>query len=404
MPASAIIRALPTRRKPTALPSASIRTVLPLALVTCTGMLAMDMYLPAVPALQQSLQLSIPQGQATIAVFLAGLAASQLLWGEALHRWGAKACTRVGLALLVLASLGCALASDYAWLLAMRVLQGIGAGASTVVVPTVIKSTLGERDSHRGIAAVSMIEAIVPAAGPVLGTLLLLVVGWRWTFGVVAVLALLAAPFALRATPAGPPAPAGEAGGYRALLGNARFVRLALAHSLSFAALFVFVASGPQVLGALWGVHAFALAQVVGVTCFIAAASQSGRVGERFGRARAVQGGAWAHLALCLLLAGLLLARWLPFAVLLGFWGLYCGTLGIRGPAAFSDALHVPLHQMGRASALLVLALLVCSAAATQATAYFLDTSGLRAVAFAMVLLTLASLALVMRYPRAAAA
>jgi len=389
------------------LSSASIRRLLPLALVTCTGMLAMDMYLPAVPAMQRALQLSIPQGQATIAVFLAGLAASQLLWGEALHRWGAKACTRVGLALLVLGSVGCALASDYAVLLAMRLLQGVGAGASTVVVPTVIKSTLGERDSHRGIAAVSMIEAIVPAAGPVLGTLLLLVMDWRWTFVIIAVLTLLAAPFALRATPAEPPPHPGDAanaGGYRVLLGHARFVRLALAHSLSFAALFVFVASGPQVLGALWGAHAFALTQVVGVACFIAAASQSGRVGERFGRAGAVQGGAWAHLALCLLLAALLLAQAMPFALLLAFWGAFCATLGIRGPAAFSDALHVPLHQMGRASALLVLALLVCSAAATQATAYFLGAWGLRAVAFAMVLLTLASLALVARYPRPVAA
>ena len=49
-----------------------------------TSMLAMDLYLPAVPALQSGLDLTVPEGQATIAVFLAGLAG--FLWGEFVSR------------------------------------------------------------------------------------------------------------------------------------------------------------------------------------------------------------------------------------------------------------------------------------------------------------------------------
>lgn len=379
--------------------AAALRTILPLALITCTGMLAMDLYLPAVPDLQRDLGLSIPQGQATVAVFLAGLAGSQLLWGEALHRWGPRICTRIGLMLLIAASLGAALASGIDTLLLMRLLQGVGAGASTVVVPTVIKSTLGERDSHRGIAAVSMIEAIVPAAGPVLGSLLLLVVDWRVTFVLVGVATLLAAPFALRATPLEPPAHEGETGGYLPLLRDTRFMRLALAHSLAFAALFVFVGSGPQVLPGFGGAHIFPLTQVVGVSAFILAASQSGRVAEHMGRAHTVQRGALAHLLLCTLGTGLLSVFTPPLWAVLVFWGLFCGVFGVRGPAAFSDALNVPLHQMGRAAALLVFMLLVLSAAATQVTAYFLSSHGLQAVVLAMLGLMAASLVLVARYP-----
>lgn len=382
---------------------AALRTLLPLALLTCTGMLAMDLYLPAVPDLQRDLGLSIPQGQATIAVFLAGLAGSQLLWGEALHRWGPRLCTLVGLLLLIAASLGAALAGGLDTLLLMRLLQGVGAGASTVVVPTVIKSTMGERDSHRGIATVAMIEAIVPAAGPVLGSLLLLVVDWRGTFVLVGVATLLAAPFALRATPQAPPSDEGETGGYLQLLRDTRFLRLALAHSLAFAALFVFVGSGPQVLPGFGGAHVFPLAQVVGVSAFILAASQSGRVAERIGRAHTVQRGAIAHLLLCALGAGLLLVFKPPLWAVLVFWGLFCATFGVRGPAAFADALNVPLHQMGRAAALLVFMLLVLCATATQATAYFLDRHGLQAVVTAMVGLMAASLVLVWRYPATSA-
>lgn len=57
---------------------------------------------------------------------------------------------------------------------------------------------------------------------------------------------------------------------------------------------------------------------------------------------------------------------------------------------------------MGRASALLVLILLVASSLATQAVAPFLEAGGLRAVLGAMLLLSLASAALVARYPRVA--
>jgi MFS transporter, DHA1 family, multidrug resistance protein len=122
-------------------PSASVRTILPLAAVTSTSMLAMDLYLPAVPALQRGLGISVPQGQATIAIFLAGLAGSQLLWGEALHRWGPKACVKTGLWLLIAASIGCALAQEIAALLGFRLVQGVAAGAATVVAPTVIRAT-----------------------------------------------------------------------------------------------------------------------------------------------------------------------------------------------------------------------------------------------------------------------
>jgi DHA1 family bicyclomycin/chloramphenicol resistance-like MFS transporter len=84
------------------MPSPAIRTILPVALITCSGMLAMDLYLPAVPRMQHALALTVPQAQATIAVFMAGLAVSQLAWGAALRRFGPRRCAMV---LLTAASL-----------------------------------------------------------------------------------------------------------------------------------------------------------------------------------------------------------------------------------------------------------------------------------------------------------
>jgi DHA1 family bicyclomycin/chloramphenicol resistance-like MFS transporter len=383
--------------------STSVRTILPLAIITCTSMLAMDLVLPAVPVLQRDLGISVAQGQATIAVFLAGLACSQLVWGEALHRFGPRACVKAGLWLLVAASVGSAVAPELNSLLAMRLLQGVAAGAATVVSPTVIRATLPAQDGVRGIAAISMIEAIVPAAGPVLGTLLLFVADWRLLLLGVGLLALVSMPFALRATPAQlPNLDERVQTGYRLLLSDGRFLRLALSHAACFAALLAFVGSGPQVLVEIhqFGGSAFAVTQVCGVAAFIVAAGQSGRISARLGAARTIQLGAWGHVALCsAFLVGLLVGGPVGHGTVLVFWMCFCALLGIKGPATFSEALSVPVAQMGRASALMVLILLVASALATQAVAPYLERGGLTAVASAMLLLSMLSLSFVARYP-----
>jgi DHA1 family bicyclomycin/chloramphenicol resistance-like MFS transporter len=74
---------------------------------------------------------------------------------------------QVGASLLVVGSVGCALAPGIEALLAMRLVQGIAAGAATVVAPTVVRATLSSAEAVRGLAAIAMIESIVPAIGPV---------------------------------------------------------------------------------------------------------------------------------------------------------------------------------------------------------------------------------------------
>ena len=180
---------------------ASVRTLLPLALLTGTSMLAMDLFLPAVPTLQAHLNVGVTPHKPPIAIYLAGLAASQLLWGELLNRLGPRGCVWWSVSLLALASAGCALAPTIEVLLGMRLLQGIAAGAATVVAASVIRATLGDADAVRGMATIASIEAIVPAAGPVLGTLLLVSTDWRSTFWIVALATLAVLPFVVRVAP-----------------------------------------------------------------------------------------------------------------------------------------------------------------------------------------------------------
>ena len=88
------------------------------------------------------------------------------------------------------------------------------------------------------------------------------------------------------------------------------------------------------------------------------------------------------------------------FAALAVFWCLFCAALAVRGPAAFSEALRVPPAQMGRASAMMVLLLLIAGALAIQGVAPYIAGDSVVPLAGVMLAMTAASLALVVPYPR----
>lgn len=380
----------------------SVRTVLPLSLVTGASMLAMDFYLPAVPSLQSSLGISVTMAQATIAIFLAGLAASQLLWAEALTRMGPRTSVQIGVWLLLISGVGCALSGSIEMLLATRLIQGVAAGAAMVVAPSVVRATLGDGDAVRGVAMISMVEAIVPAAGPILGAALLPYIGWRGTFWVLSALTLLALPFAIRATPRELPGMDRSVNAaYLTIITNRKFWQLALSHAFSFGALLIFVSSAPQLMANALGLgaSAFATLQMFGVASFIITASQSGRISKRLGVARAIRLGAVLHALICGLMLLLGSRIDLSFAAVAVFWCAFCCALAIRGPATFSEVLALPPVQMGRASAMLTLAVLLAGALGTQIAAPFMADRSITPLMLIMLGACLLSLAMLFPYP-----
>jgi predicted MFS family arabinose efflux permease len=253
-----------------------------------------------------------------------------------------------------------------------------------------------------GIAAIAMIESLVPAAGPVLGAALLLSLDWRGLFWILAALSVMALPFIVRVTPTELPGMDRTVdASYGRILANRKYRRLAISHALSFGGLLCFVASAPQLVINALGltVNAFAALQVMSVTTFMVVASQAGRIAQRLGAARAIQLGAWIQVVLAsvLLLAALFIN--VPFAAIAVFWCGFCGGLAVRGPATFSEALAVPPAQMGRAAAMLVLAMLLASALSTQLVAPFMAGRSIVPLATTMLVQVVISLALVIRYP-----
>jgi MFS family permease len=380
------------------------KTALPLASLTAVGMLATDFYLPAVPFLPALLGGTVTQAQATLAVFMAALAISQLLWGWALDRFGERAMILLGMALLGGASLLCALAPDIDILLIGRTIQGLGAGAATVAVPALLRKRSSDAAAIQSIALVGMAESVIPALGPVAGTFVITHGDWRWTFWIVALLTFMLAPLVTRIlSPASAivaPAPSTGSGigdpvsgsSYLTLLRNPNFMRLAIGYALMFSALLMFVASAPQLITG-WLRHAidgFAMMQVCGVAAFMLGAAGSGRLAHRFSSHQLTRAGAWLQIIAGILLVLLAVVALRSLPLLIACWVVFCAGLGVRAPALMVQALSVTHELAGKASGLLMFMAFSLSSLATMSIAPLL-AYGLLPVALGLTLLSIIS-------------
>ncbi|WP_426339749.1 MFS transporter [Pseudoduganella sp. S-14] len=359
------------------------RLAVPLASLTALGLLASDLYLPAIPVMAAELGASIPSAQATMALFMAALALSQLAWGWAADHFGDRRTIMAGTVLLGGGSLVCAMAPGIDWMLAGRLLQGLGAGAATVAVPALIRRRFNEADAVKALAMVAMAESTIPAVGPVAGAAIVLYADWRTTFWLIAAMSLLLLPLVARIVGRAPvPASAHPAAtpaqrGYAPLLRNRRYLRYALSYALMFGALLMYVASAPvlvtRALGL--GIEAFAILQICGVLAFMLGASAAVRLVKRLGQQWLVRSGTLLQFLagaglMGMALAGLAGTRGLVALAVLA--ALFCGGLGLRGPATMGGALHAAGDDAGKGAGLLMFLAFACVAGATQLVAPFL--------------------------------
>jgi EmrB/QacA subfamily drug resistance transporter len=114
--------------------------------------------------------------------YLLPLSALLLLGGAAGDRFGRRRLLMLGVGLFTLASLLCAGAPNLGWLIAGRVLQGIGAA---LLMPNSLAilgaSFTGEARGH-AIGIWAAVGAAAGAIGPLIGGWLIDVVGWRAIF------------------------------------------------------------------------------------------------------------------------------------------------------------------------------------------------------------------------------
>ncbi|MGZ9707487.1 MFS transporter [Pseudomonas sp. GNP013] len=139
-------------------------------------------YLPAVPAIAHSLPAAEEQVAMAIAVYLVGMALPMLLWGSAGERFGRKRVLLAALAVYALASAAIALAVNVEFFLAMRLIQGLGAGGVAVMARVLVRDAFSGALLAKGLSWLGMTFVIALGLGQFAGSLLQVAFGWEAIF------------------------------------------------------------------------------------------------------------------------------------------------------------------------------------------------------------------------------
>jgi DHA1 family bicyclomycin/chloramphenicol resistance-like MFS transporter len=167
------------------------RLTLVLGLVMAIGPLAIDMYLPALPALQSEFGTSAGRVQQTLSAYLLGLALGQLAFGPLADRYGRKPPLLGGLVVFAIASAGCAVAGTIEHFVLLRFLQALGGASGMVVIRAVIRDRFDEIQSARVLSLMMLVMGAAPILAPLGGGWLLVNGSWHWIFAFLVAFALL---------------------------------------------------------------------------------------------------------------------------------------------------------------------------------------------------------------------
>jgi DHA1 family bicyclomycin/chloramphenicol resistance-like MFS transporter len=336
-----------------------------LGVITAIAPLSIDLYLPALPLIEQAFAVSPMLVQQSLSLFFVGLAVGQVVVGPIADRYGRRLPLTAGALLYLAASWLCASAPSIEWLLGGRLIQGLGAAAGPVIARAIVRDIYSGRRAASVMSFVILVMTMAPLIAPVFGGWLSAALGWRstfWALTLFGALCLLMMHLSLVEThPPSRRATGSLASLFKSYLPIAADP-LALAYlgagGMAFGALFAYVAGSPFVYTEVFGVPQahFAYYFAFNVIGLIIGNFINGRLVMRFGHRPMLTAGvivmACATTLMLTLVSVGIREQWIITPVLF----IALATVGIIAANTVAGLLDRHPHHAGAASALFGLA------------------------------------------------
>lgn len=144
--------------------------------------LAIDIYLPSLPTMAAEFSVSNSEVQSTLILFLFSMGLGQIIIGPLADRFGRRPVALFGIVLYGFSSVLAAMAYQFEWLQIARVLQGLAACSTSIVVFSAVRDCYATKESAKIYSYLNGVICVIPALAPTLGGVLALHFGWRSTF------------------------------------------------------------------------------------------------------------------------------------------------------------------------------------------------------------------------------
>ncbi|OUS38882.1 hypothetical protein A9R01_02750 ['Osedax' symbiont bacterium Rs2_46_30_T18] len=162
-----------------------------LIVLSAIGPVALNIFLPSMPNLTESLNTSHDISQLTLTLYLVATACAQLILGPLSDKYGRRPILLAGVGVYVIASLGCALAFNIEQLIAGRILQAAGGCAGIIITRAIVRDLYDKRKSTSLLGYMTMIMAVAPMLSPIIGGYLDQWSSWRASFYLVTLLGFI---------------------------------------------------------------------------------------------------------------------------------------------------------------------------------------------------------------------
>ncbi|HKL56291.1 MAG: multidrug effflux MFS transporter [Roseovarius sp.] len=372
--------------------------IVTLILLAGISALSLNIFLPSLPGMTEYFDTEYRLMQLSVALYLGVNAALQILMGPISDRLGRRPVILGGMAIFLLATLGCLLSTNAVMFLTFRMAQ------ATIVVAMVlsraiVRDMVPQDQAASMIGYVTMGMTVVPMLGPALGGVLDELFGWKANFWALFVLGALVTWLSWRDL--GETAPRSgqtlrqQIADYPELLTSQRYWGYALASALSSGSFFAYLGGAPFVGDRVFGLAPGELGLYFGAPAvgYMLGNFVSGRFSVRIGVNRMVLWGTLFNaVGIALNLAVFYAGQGSPIS----FFGLMI-LMGLGNgmviPNATAGALSVRPHLAGTASGLAG-ALMIGGGAALSALAGALLTPGSGAFPLLWIMLSTGLLAI----------
>jgi DHA1 family bicyclomycin/chloramphenicol resistance-like MFS transporter len=162
-----------------------------LVLLSIASALELEMSIPSFVDIANFFNASEEMMGFTISINVIAFAVTSFLYGPLTDVYGRKKVLVLGNIAMSIGAIGCVFSQSITMLLVSRFIQGLGAASSVVIVPIIVSEIYKGDQSSKVFNIIVGCTTVFTAIAPILGGFINYSLGWRWNYGVMAIISVI---------------------------------------------------------------------------------------------------------------------------------------------------------------------------------------------------------------------